>query len=167
MIDPDWAGRVQFYELVFGTWASYAFLVWMWQGWLKAPLEEWRYAMITFLGAGAFWINHYFQYAPFWVWLINGYTVYFLAAYWLLGIRGQARSAFWKSAALVTALVFTAAFIAFEQLARLAVDRFGVHEFWCMLAAYFGFVGLILWRGMAGARARVSGVPPTGALHRA
>lgn len=26
MIDPAWEGKVQFYELVFGTWLTYGFL---------------------------------------------------------------------------------------------------------------------------------------------
>ena len=65
MIDTAWQGTVQFYELVFGTWLAYIFLVLMWERVLKAPLPEWKYVLVTFLGAGAFWVNHYFQHAPF------------------------------------------------------------------------------------------------------
>jgi hypothetical protein len=36
-IDPAWAGKVQFYELVFGTWTAYAFLVLLWEKILRAP----------------------------------------------------------------------------------------------------------------------------------
>ena len=78
MIDSAWQGNVNFYELVFGTWLSYIFLVQIWERVLKAPLPEWKYALITFLGAGAFWINHYFQHAPFYGPLLNVYTLSFL-----------------------------------------------------------------------------------------
>ena len=65
MIDPAWEGTVQFYELVFGTWLAYGFLVLMWERLIGVPLIEWKYVLITFLGARFFWINHYFQHAPY------------------------------------------------------------------------------------------------------
>ena len=43
-IDPAWAGKVQFYELVFGLWTAYIFLVLLWEKVLKVPLPEWRVA---------------------------------------------------------------------------------------------------------------------------
>ena len=148
MIDPAWAGKVQFYELLFGTWTVYVFLVLVWEQLLRQPLAEWRYMLITLLGAGAFWINHYFQYAPFWLVTLNVYTLGFLVLYWLIGIQGQARSWGWRVGALLTAVLFTVAFIGFEQLARLGVERYGVHEFYFMLGSFFGFAGVILWRGL-------------------
>jgi hypothetical protein len=39
------------------------------------------------------------------------------------------------------------AFIGFEQLSRFGVERYGVNEFWFMAASFFGFIGVILWRG--------------------
>ncbi len=146
-IEPAWAGEVDFWELVFGTWTAYAFLVWCWQSLLKEPLQEWRYAMITFIGASAFWINHYFQKAPFWFTLINVYTVLFIIAYWLLAVRGRQRSRGWKFAALLSSVLFTVAFIGFEQLARYGVKNWGMHEFCWMTISFFGFVWLIWWRG--------------------
>jgi len=65
VIDPEWQGKVAFYELVYGTWLSYAFLVLAWERVLRQPLAEWKYALITFLGASAFGVNHYFQFSPF------------------------------------------------------------------------------------------------------
>ncbi len=147
VIEPAWAGKVQFYELLFGAWTVYIFLVLMWEKVLRAPLDEWRYLLLNFMGAGAFWINHYFQKAPLWFVMLNVYTGIFLLVWWLVGIRGQARSAAWKAAALLCAIVYTVAFIALEQLARLGVDRYGVNEFWFMAATYFGFIAVIVWRG--------------------
>lgn len=147
VIDPAWAGKVQFYELLFGTWTVYIFLVLMWEKVLRAPLAEWRYLLLNFMGAGAFWVNHYFQKAPLWLVMLNAYTGIFLLVWWQVGIRGQARSAGWKAAAFFCAVVYTVAFIGFEQLARFGVDRYGVNEFWFMAASYFGFIGVILWRG--------------------
>ena len=149
-LEPEWAGKVQFYELVFGTWTVYAFLVWFWQSVLKEPLQEWRYAMITFLGASAFWINHYFLKAPAWLVMINVYTVFFVFFYWLLAIRGRPQRSFgWKLLAFASSVLFTVVFIGFEQLARLGVERYGVNEFWFMAASWFGFIAVILWRGRA------------------
>lgn len=147
VIDPAWAGKVEFYELLFGTWTAYAFLVLMWERLLRAPLAEWRYVLLNFLGAGAFWINHYFQKAPFWLVLLNLYTAVFLLAWWWISVRGQARSTGWKVAALLAAIAYTVAFIGFEQLARLGADGYGIDEFWFMAITFFGFVAVILWRG--------------------
>jgi hypothetical protein len=38
------------------------------------------------------------------------------------------------------------AFIAFENVARLGVERWGMHEFCWMSLSFFGFWWLILWR---------------------
>jgi len=150
MIDSAWEGTVQFYELVFGTWLTYAFLVLMWERALKAKKPEWVYALITFLGASFFWVNHYFQHAPFYTWLLNGYTLIFLIIYYAACVRSENRSVAWKVAATLSAIAFTIAFIVFENIARYFVDGHGVSEFWFMLVAYFGFIWLILWRGKAG-----------------
>ena len=146
VIDPAWQGDVTFYELVYGTWLSYAFLVIMWERVLRVSLPEWKYILITFLGAGAFWINHYFQKSPYWSTMLNIYSISFLVIYFLVCARDQPRGLGWKIGAVLSAVVFTVAFIGFENIARYGVNR-GVHEFWFMLTAFFGFVAVILWRG--------------------
>lgn len=146
MIDPSWQGKVAFYELIFGTWLAYAFLVLVWEKVLKVPLPEWKYVLITFLGASFFWINHYFLLAPFWLWLVIGYTLVFLFIYYRLAVRGRGPSSRWRLGAGCTAVIFTVAYIVFENVARFGVSR-GCHEFWFMFSAYFGFLWLILWRG--------------------
>jgi hypothetical protein len=103
MIDTAWQGTVEFYELVFGAWLAYIFLVLMWERVLKAPLPEWKYALITFLGAGAFWVNHYFQHAPLYQELLNSYSVAFLVVYYSVCVRPQRRAAGWTVAATLTA----------------------------------------------------------------
>lgn len=147
-IDPAWQGQVQFYELVYGTWLSYAFLVLMWERALRQPLAEWKYVLITFCGASAFIVNHYFQQSPFYVWLLNAYSLGFLAVYWAVAVRGQPRGLGWKIGALGSAILFTVAFILFENVARAGVER-GVYEFWFMLTSFFGFVAVIAWRARA------------------
>jgi hypothetical protein len=150
VIDPAWAGKVQFYELLFGTWTVYVLLVLTWEKVLTAPLAEWRYVLLNFLGAGAFWINHYFQKAPLWFVMLNLYTAVFVVAWWAIGVRGQPRSTGWKVLATLGAVAYTVAFIALEQFSRLGVERYGVNEFWFMAASYFGFIAVILWRGRRG-----------------
>jgi hypothetical protein len=149
VIDPAWKGDVAFYELVYGTWLVYGFLVLMWERGLRVRLPEWQYVLVTFLGASFFWVNHYFQNAPFYRALLNGYTAVFLVVYFLLCVRPQRRSKLWMAGATLTGLVFTVAFILFEHIPRIGVSRFGVNEFWFMLTAYFGFIAIIVWRGHA------------------
>ena len=149
MIDDAWRGDVQFFELVFGTWLAYAFLVLMWSKALRHPLEEWRYVLITFLGASFYWVNHYFQQAPFYMILLNGYALVFWVIYYFFAVRTQRGSLIWTIAATLSAVPFTVAYILFEQMARWLLQSYGIHEFWFMLVAYFGFVWLILWRARA------------------
>jgi len=147
-LEDAWQGKVQFYELIFGTWTVYVFLVWFWQSLLKEPLDEWRYVLISFFGAGAFWVNRYWLYAPkpTWLVLINLYAVFFFIAWWAIGMRGRKRSLAWKLGAFAGAAIYTVAFILFEQLARYGVERWGMHEFCWMTMSFFGFWWLILWR---------------------
>ena len=150
MIDPAWEGAVQFYELIFGTWLTYIFLVLFWEKALKAPLDEWRYVLINFIGAGAFWVNHYFQYADFWLVLINLYTLWFLIAWYLLCVRPHKRSVGWQAGlTLGGGVLYTVVFIGFENVSRYGVDKLGLDEFLFMFVSYLGFCGTILWRGRA------------------
>ncbi len=155
MINDAWQGSVQFWELVFGTWLVYIFLVVMWERLLRERLAEWQYVMITFLGASFYWVNHYFQHAPFYLWLLNGYTLAVWVAYYFIAVRGRG-SLVWTVFATLSLIPFTIAFILFEQSARYLLTQHGVHEFWFMLASYFGFIGLILWRRSASARHRLT-----------
>ena len=140
---------MQFYELLYGSWLSYLFLVLVWEYLLRAPLAEWKYLLILLLGAAVFLINHYFQYAPLWLWAINIYTLVFLIVYYVICVRNQPRSVCWKVAATSSAVVFTIAYIGFENIARYFVDQLGYNEFWFALTAFIGFIALILWRGPA------------------
>lgn len=144
VIDDAWQGSVQFQELLFGTWTIYVFLVLMWEKLLRQPQEEWRYVLLTFLGASFFWVNHYFQHAPFYRWLLWGYSVVVWVAWWAVAVRDRG-SLLWSVAATLAFVPFTVAFIGFEMVAR-ALEARGVHEFWIMLASYFGFAFLIWWR---------------------
>ena len=146
MIDPRWIGRVTFYELIFGTFLSYFFLILIWEQLLKTKLEEWKYIIITFLGASFFLVNHYFQNAPFYLWLLYGYTVVFLIAYFFIGVNQIPGSLLKKTLATLSAILFTIAFIFFEHIAQWGVKDYGINEFWFMLIAYFGYIALILWR---------------------
>lgn len=145
-IDPAWQGDVNFYELVFGTWLAYAFLVLLWERLLRVPLPEWQYLLLTFLGASFYWVNHYFQHAPFYAWLLYGYTLLFLLAWYRVAVAPWPRRWPWKLGATLAAVLFTVAFIAFENIARAGV-RHGLQEFWFMAIAYPGFLWLIWWRG--------------------
>ena len=153
-INPEWEGAVQFYELIYGTWLAYIFLVLAFEKGLRQPLAEWRYVLLNFIGAGAYWVNHYFQGAPFYSSLLNLYSLGFLIAWYMIAVRGHGRGFLWQTGATLMAVVYTIAFIGFENIARIGVDDLGYSEFWFMLASYFGFVFVIVWRGKyAGQRA--------------
>jgi len=154
-IDPAWQGDVQFYELVFGTWLAYIFLTVVFEKALHEPLAEWRYILINFFGAGAFWVNHYFQRADFYSTLLNLYTFAFLAAWYVIFVRPTQRPRAWKVGVTFIAVPYTVMFILFENIARWGV-RAGYPEFYFMLVAFFGFTGLIIWRGKRNTQTRLS-----------
>ena len=146
--DPGWQGPITFHEMLFGTWLSYILLVVIWERMLESALHEWKYVLLTCLGSSFFIINHYLNYAPFYLWLINSYTLVFAFVWYWLGMRQNDRSLFWKGAALVLMIIYSLLYVGFEMLARLAVNQ-GMHEFWVMITAYIGFAGVILWRRAA------------------
>jgi len=47
---------------------------------------------------------------------------------------------------LISAVVYTIAFIMFEQLSRYGVEHWGMHEFCWMSLSFLGFWWLIVWR---------------------
>lgn len=143
--DPAWQGPIAFYELMFGTWLSYILLVTIWEKVLRAPLQEWKYVLLTFIAASFFVINHYFNFAPYYLWVINSYTVIFACIWYWLGMRQESRGPVWKVAGIVLVLVYSGLYIGFEMLARIAVGQ-GIHEMWIMVASYAGFIGVTLWR---------------------
>jgi len=79
--------------------------------------------------------------------MLGLYTDVFLVLWFLLGVRDHGRPIWWQALASASAIIYTIAFICFEQIARVGVDTYGYSEFWFMLAAYLGFAGIILWRG--------------------
>lgn len=146
--DPDWAGRVTFYELLFGAPIAYALLVLLWERALRAPKPEWQYGFVVLIVAGAFLVNHYFQGAPFWLWLINGYALLIYLIWFLLLVRNEDRGVGWKIAATLMGVAFTICFSLAEGIARYAAGM-GLPEFWIMLAAWLQFLALSVWRGRA------------------
>lgn len=150
---PEWAGRVQFFELVFGTWIFYLFNIFLFQVLLKTKLSEWRYVMLTFIGASFYGINHYYQEAPFYKVLLYGYTVVFIAVWYIVGVS-QMKTKTWIKIllTLITSVVSTVAFIIFEHIAQWGVEGkiipgTEMNEYIFMLISYFAFVAIIIWRG--------------------
>ena len=149
-INAAWEGKVAFYELLYGTWLTYIFLVLYWEKVLRQPLAEWRYMLLNLIGAAAFLINHYFQGAPFYGGAFGALSIYsyvVFALWFFIGVRGHGRSILWQVLATLSVIIYTLAFIGFEYIARIGVDTYGYSEFWFMLTAYIGFAGIIIWRG--------------------
>lgn len=149
-IDPAWEGKVVFYELMFGTWLSYIFLILLWEKILRQPLPEWKYMLLNLCGAAAFLVNHYFQGSPWYsgfFGMLSLYSYVVLAIWYMLAVKGHGRSIIWQIMATASFVLYTIAFICFEYIARIGVDNFGWSEFWFMLGAWIGFAGIILWRG--------------------
>ena len=149
MIDSSWEGKVQFYELAFGTWIAYLFLVFMWKRLFREKHSGWRYALITLLGASFYIINHYFQLAPFYSLLINGYTIVFSLAYYAILVRPLGHSSIKKVFLFLSSILFTIVYIAAESMARfLKEGRLipGVHipEFLFLLISFIAGIFIIL-----------------------
>ncbi len=151
----EWAGRVQFFELVFGTWIFYLFTIFVFEVLLKTKLAEWRYLLMTFIGASFFLINHYYQHAPFYLYLLWGYSLVFLVIWIVVGIR-FAKVKLWLKIVLsiVIPVVATVAFIMFEHIAQWGVEGKLIpgrcmNEFIFMLISYFGYIAVIVFRGRA------------------
>ena len=149
MIDKSWEGTVQFYELAFGTWIVYLFLLFIWKRVFKVDHDEWKYALITLVGGSFYIINHYFMHAPFYIPLINSYTILFLILYYYILVKPLTFSFIKKTAAFLSSVLFTIVYMLAESMARfLAQGRLipGVHvpEFLFLVISYLACIGIIL-----------------------
>ena len=149
MIEASWEGKVQFYELAFGTWIAYLFLVFMWRRVFKIQHDGWRYALITLIGGSFYIINHYFQLAPFYNVLINSYTIVFSVVYYVVLVKPLDCSLIKKVLCFLSSFLFTIVYIAAESLARfLKEGRLipGVHipEFLFLLISFIACIFIIL-----------------------
>jgi hypothetical protein len=149
MIDKSWEGFRQFYELAFGTWIAYLFLLFLWKRLLKADYEGWRYALITVVAGSFYIINHYFFYAPFYRPLIYSYTIVFSILYYLILVKPLTSTFIKKMVAFTTSFIFTIVYIMAEELARHLVQGSlipGVHvpEFLFLVISFFAGIGIIL-----------------------
>ena len=149
MIDPSWEGKVQFYELAFGTWIAYLFLVLMWERLFKTKHDGWRYALITLLGASFYIINHYFQLAPFYNLLINSYTIVFSVAYYVILVRPVEASFIKKVFLFLSSVLFTIIYIAAESMARFLkegrlIPGVNIPEFLFLLISFIAGILIIL-----------------------
>lgn len=144
--DLTWQGPIAFHELLFGCWLIYITLVLVWERLLKEKLPEWKYMLLVISGASFFVINHYYFFSPFYLWLINSYSlVYYLLWYWI-GLRQPKRSSAWKVMGMVYALASTVVFVGYEMLARFIVNK-GVHESWVLVVAFAGLIATTYFRG--------------------
>lgn len=146
VIDPAWAGKVQFYELLFGTWTVYVALVLVWEKVLGAAG---RVAVCAheFHGSRRLLDQSLFPESPSLADHAQCLHPYLPGRVVVGWGAGSARSVQWQIFATLWAVPYTLTFIGFEQLARLGVEGYGVNEFWFMAGSFFGFIGLILWRG--------------------
>ena len=149
MIDKSCEGTVQFYELAFGTWIAYLFLLFIWKRVFKVDHDGWKYALITLVGGSFYIINHYFMHAPFYIPLINSYTILFLILYYYILVKPLTFSFIKKTAAFLSSVLFTIVYMLAESMARfLAQGRLipGVHvpEFLFLVISYLACIGIIL-----------------------
>jgi len=148
-MDKSWEGYRQFYELAFGSWIAYLFLLYIWKRLLKADHEGWKYALVTLVGGSFYIINHYFFVAPFYRPLIFSYAVVFMIFYYSVLVKPLDFPVMKKIAAFLSAVIFTIVYIMAENVARyLAQGRLitGVHvpEFIFLVISFLAFVLIIL-----------------------
>jgi len=149
MIDTSWEGKVQFYELAFGTWIAYLFLVFIWKKLFKVDHDGWRYAFITLIGGSFYIINHYFLRAPFYDVLINSYTTIFLLLYYVILVKPLRLPVIRKAALFLSSIFFTLIYMMAENLARFLkegrlIPRVYVPEFLFLLISFIACALIIL-----------------------
>ena len=149
MIDKSWEGFRQFYELAFGSWIAYLFLLFIWKRLFKVDHEGWKYALITLVGGSNYIINHYFFHAPFYRPLTHSYTVIFLILYYTIMVKPLSFPFLKKTAAFLSSVIFTIVYIMAENVARyLAQGRLipgvNVPEFIFLVISFLAFVLIIL-----------------------
>ncbi len=152
MIEKSWEGPRAFYELAFGSWIAYLFLLFLWKKILRAEHEGWKYALITLVGGSFYIINHYFFNAPFYFPLIGNYAVLFFIVYYCLLVKPLTCSLVKKTAAFLSAVIFTLVYIMAENVARFLAQGSlipGVHvpEFIFIVISYAAFVIIIIFYG--------------------
>lgn len=151
MVDESWEGQRQFYELAFGSWIVYLFLLLLWKRFFKADHPGWKYAFITLVGGSFYIINHYFFYAPFYFPLIISYAAVFFIVYYGLLVKPLNAGVPVKIFGALSAVIFTLVYIMAENLARyLAQGRLipgvQVPEFIFLIIATIAFMIIILWQ---------------------
>ena len=149
MSDKSWEGKVQFYELAFGTWIAYLFLVFMWERILGIKQEGWRYSLVTLLGGSFYLINHYFLRAPFYKLLINSYTALFFILYYIILVHHLELNFAKKTAGFLSQIPFTIVYILAENFARFGsegrlIPGVYIHEFFFLFAAFLACIWIIL-----------------------
>jgi hypothetical protein len=118
MIDTGWKGKVQFYELAFGTWIACLFLVFIWKKLFIVEHDGWRYTRITLIGGSFYIVNHYFLRAPFYDVLINSDTSIFLLLYYFILAKPFTLPLIKKAAFPLSSILFTLIYSRAENLAR-------------------------------------------------
>jgi hypothetical protein len=149
MIDKSWEGFRQFYELAFGSWIAYLFLLFVWKKLFKTDHEGWKYALITLVGGSNYIINHYFYYAPFYRPLTHSYTIFFLILYYTIMVKPLSFPFLKKTAAFLSSVIFVIVYIMAEEVARhLAqgslIPGVNVPEFFFLVISFLAFVLIIL-----------------------
>ncbi len=149
MIDKSWEGFRQFYELAFGSWIAYLFLLFVWKKLFKTDHEGWKYALITLVGGSFYIINHYFYYAPFYRPLTYSYTIIFLILYYTIMVKPLSFPFLKKTAAVLSSVIFVIVYIMAEEVARhLAqgslIPGVNVPEFIFLVISFLAYVLIIL-----------------------
>ncbi|RMF93784.1 MAG: hypothetical protein D6734_09235 [Candidatus Schekmanbacteria bacterium] len=149
MYNESWKGLVDFYELAFGSWIAYIFLVWMWRKLLKYEHQGWRYSLALLLSASFYIINHYFLRAPFYNPLIWSYTIFFIIVWYFLFVHSFPFSTVKKIFAFLSNFLFAAVYVLAENIARWAhqgkiIRGVEIPEFIFMIISCLATLGIIL-----------------------
>lgn len=150
MYNESWKGLVDFYELAFGSWIGYAFLVWMWKKLFKYDYEGWRNSLVLLIGGSFYIINHYFLKAPFYKPLILTYTILFMVIWYFLFVHSFPFSIGRKILAFLAHFLFTIVYVLAENIARWGhwgklIPGLEIPEFIFMIISFLGTIGIILY----------------------
>ena len=127
-------------------------------------INEWRYMLVHLCGCAAYLVNHWFQHSPYYsgfTGLLAVYSYIFWYVWFRLLVRPVTKlittnceqlpgrpwcNCFNTILLMLSSIPYILAFIGFEYIARIGVNKIGICDFWFVVVAYIGTAIVILWR---------------------
>eukprot|EP00301_Raphidiophrys_heterophryoidea_P023073 c7067_g1_i1.p1 GENE.c7067_g1_i1~~c7067_g1_i1.p1 ORF type:complete len:199 (+),score=38.14 c7067_g1_i1:57-599(+) len=144
-----------FYELFFGCWASWFVLLFLWTNIVRKVESKDQYlrlVLMHIMGSSFYLVNHYLGNAPLGKQILWGYAAVFFVIFFLtmFVLAPPNDSLHTKSpvaalGVISVSVVYTFAYIAFEQLARVLHEKAGIPELFIQMLNFAAVASLVLF----------------------